>query len=212
MTDSSHRKQEEAEEARLGPLAAVPRKATRDRDEEPCPWRTAFQRDRDRIIHSKAFRRLALKTQVFIATTGDHHRTRLTHTLEVSQIARTLARGFGLNEDLAETISLGHDLGHTPFGHAGERCLARYHPGGFRHQDQSVRVVTVLTKNGEGLNLTREAIDGIARHSKGQGPIFASGDDRPMTWGTPPSGTPVKEASTNTTPAASATRTRASGW
>ncbi|MDR0356697.1 MAG: deoxyguanosinetriphosphate triphosphohydrolase [Deltaproteobacteria bacterium] len=168
-------------EARLSPLAASAKAASRSLPEEPCPWRTDFQRDRDRIIHCRAFRRLAHKTQVLIATTGDHYRTRLTHTLEVSLIARTLARGFALNEDLAEAVSLGHDLGHTPFGHAGERCLARLHPGGFRHQDQSVRVVTVLAKRGEGLNLTGEVIDGIRRHSKGRGPIFAADNDRPLT-------------------------------
>ncbi|MDR1297714.1 MAG: deoxyguanosinetriphosphate triphosphohydrolase [Deltaproteobacteria bacterium] len=165
----------------LSPLAALSGEATRERPEEPCPWRTAFQRDRDRIIHSKPFRRLAHKTQVFVATTGDHYRTRLTHTLEVSQIARTLARGFNLNEDLAETISLGHDLGHTPFGHAGERCLNKHSPRGFRHQDQSVRVVERLAKNGVGLNLTREVLDGIARHSKGRGPVFAPPHDKPLT-------------------------------
>ncbi|MDR1309802.1 MAG: deoxyguanosinetriphosphate triphosphohydrolase [Deltaproteobacteria bacterium] len=165
----------------LSPLAARSGSATRQVPEEPCPWRSHFQRDRDRIIHAKAFRRLAHKTQVFVATSSDHFRTRLTHTLEVSQVARTLARGFALNEDLTEAISLGHDLGHTPFGHAGEEVLDELNPFGFHHQDHSVRVVTRLAKNGAGLNLTREVIDGISKHSKGRGPIFAAGPFRPLT-------------------------------
>lgn len=130
--------------------------------------RPAFQRDRDRIIHCKAFRRLKHKTQVFFAPAGDHYRTRLTHTLEVSQIARTLAKSLCLNEDLTEAIALGHDLGHTPFGHWGERVLADLVPGGFSHTQQSVRVVDVLERDGEGLNLTFEVRDGIAHHSKGK--------------------------------------------
>ncbi|MBI5190647.1 MAG: deoxyguanosinetriphosphate triphosphohydrolase [Nitrospirae bacterium] len=134
--------------------------------------RTVYQRDRDRIIHSKSFRRLKHKTQVFLAPRGDHYRTRLTHTLEVSQIARTIARALRLNEDLTEAIALGHDLGHTPFGHAGEAVLNAIHPGGFNHYVQSLRVVDVLEKKGQGLNLTHEVRDGILHHSKGKGVMF----------------------------------------
>jgi dGTPase len=130
--------------------------------------RPAFQHDRDRIIHSKAFRRLKHKTQVFFAPEGDHYRTRLTHTLEVSQIARTIAKALRLHEELTEAIALGHDLGHTPFGHAGERVLDGLMPGGFRHYEQSLRVVDVLENDGRGLNLTWEVRDGIGRHSKGK--------------------------------------------
>ncbi|MBR3053722.1 MAG: deoxyguanosinetriphosphate triphosphohydrolase [Firmicutes bacterium] len=136
--------------------------------EEPDPMRTEFSRDRDRIIHCKAFRRLKQKTQVFLSPEGDHYRTRLTHTLEVAQIARTIARALRLNEDLTEAIALGHDLGHTPFGHAGERALSQFKPGGFRHYEQSVRVVTKLEKDHRGLNLTKEVINGIARHTTGE--------------------------------------------
>lgn len=135
--------------------------------EEPDPIRTCFQRDRDRIIHCNAFRRLKYKTQVFLAPERDHYRTRLTHTLEVSQIARTIARALMLNEDLTEAIALGHDLGHTPFGHAGERALDGCYPPGFRHNEQSVRVVEVLEKDGCGLNLTKEVCDGIWNHTSG---------------------------------------------
>src|SRR4026209_2147825 len=130
--------------------------------------RPAFQRDRDRIIHSKAFRRLKHKTQVFFAPTGDHYRTRLTHTLEVSQIARTIAKVLRLHEELTEAIALGHDLGHTPFGHAGERIIDELMPGGFNHYEQSLRIVDVLEGDGRGLNLTWEVRDGIAKHSKGK--------------------------------------------
>jgi dGTPase len=130
--------------------------------------RPAFQRDRDRIIHSKAFRRLKHKTQVFFAPTGDHYRTRLTHTLEVSQIARTIAKVLRLHEELTEAITLGHDLGHTPFGHAGERVIDRLMPGGFNHYVQSLRIVDQLENEGRGLNLTWEVRDGIAKHSKGK--------------------------------------------
>jgi len=172
---------EERELRNLGPYAAKSRDARRLRPEEPCPFRTSFQRDRDRIIHSKAFRRLAYKTQVFINPAGDHYRTRLTHTLEVSQIARTLANALNLNEDLTEAVALGHDLGHTPFGHSGERVLSRLHPQGFTHQAQSLRVVDHLDKDGAGLNLTVEVRDGIFRHSKGRGPIFAENGDGPAT-------------------------------
>ncbi len=133
--------------------------------EEKCPLRTDFSRDRDRIIHSKAFRRLKHKTQVFISLDNDHFRTRLTHTLEVSQIARTIARALGLNEDLAEAISMGHDLGHTPFGHSGERALDELSQKGFRHYEQSLRVVDILEKSGAGMNLTYEVRDGIVNHT-----------------------------------------------
>jgi dGTPase len=136
------------------------------RPEEPCPIRTVFQRDRDRIIHAKAFRRLKHKTQVFIAPQGDHYVTRLTHTLEVAQIARTIARALNLNEDLTEAIGLGHDLGHTPFGHVGEDVLNELYPEGFRHNEQSLRVVDLLENDGQGLNLTWEVRDGILNHSK----------------------------------------------
>ncbi len=172
---------EERELRILAPQAAMSRNARRLTEEEPCPFRTAFQRDRDRIIHSKAFRRLAYKTQVFTNPTDDHYRTRLTHTLEVSQIARTLANALNLNEDLTEAIALGHDLGHTPFGHSGERVLNRLHPGGFTHQAQSLRIVDHLSREYRGLNLTLEVRDGILKHSKGQGPIFARNGEDPAT-------------------------------
>ena len=136
--------------------------------EPKCDLRTDFQRDRDRIIHSNSFRRLKHKTQVFLSPEGDHYRTRLTHTLEVSQVARAIANGLLLNSDLTEAIALGHDLGHTPFGHAGERALDKVVPGGFRHYDQSLRVVDKLEKNGKGLNLTYEVRDGIVCHTKGK--------------------------------------------
>ena len=136
--------------------------------EEECSVRTCFQRDRDRIIHSQSFRRLKHKTQVFLAPSGDHYRTRLTHTLEVSQIARTIARALQLNEDLTEAIALGHDLGHTPFGHAGERALDKLCKDGFKHYEQSVRVVDMLEKYDKGLNLTDEVRNGILCHTKGE--------------------------------------------
>ena len=136
----------------------------RAREEEPCDIRPVYQRDRDRIIHCKAFRRLKDKTQVFLIPKGDHYRTRLTHTLEVSQIARSICKALQLNEDLTEAIALGHDLGHTPFGHAGERALNAVFPGGFRHYEQSLRVVDRLEKDGKGLNLTYEVRDGIRNH------------------------------------------------
>lgn len=132
---------------------------------EPCSMRTCFQRDVDRIVHCKAFRRLKHKTQVFLQPEGDHYRTRMTHTLEVMRIARTMARALRLNEDLTEAIAMGHDLGHTPFGHAGERLLNQIMPGGFRHYEQSLRVVERLENGGEGLNLTWEVRDGILRHT-----------------------------------------------
>ena len=140
----------------------------RQREETPCDLRTDFQRDRDRIIHCSSFRRLKHKTQVFIAPEGDHYRTRLTHTLEVSQIARTIARALRLNEDLTEAIALGHDLGHTPFGHAGERALNECTNDGFRHYEQSLRVVDFLEKRGRGLNLTFEVRNGILCHTRGE--------------------------------------------
>ncbi len=151
-------------------------------EEEACPVRTIFQVDRDRILHSKAFRRLKYKTQVFLAPEGDHYRTRLTHTLEVSQVARTMARALRLNEDLTEAIALGHDLGHTPFGHAGERVLNEILPDGFHHVNQSLRVIELLEKDGEGLNLSWEVRDGILLHSKGRGALLGrSRKDLPAT-------------------------------
>lgn len=159
---------EEQEKVLLSPYAAKSAESRgREHEEEPCPLRTAFQRDRDRIIHAKAFRRLKHKTQVFLSPEGDHYRTRLTHTLEVSQIARTIARALQLNEDLTEAIALGHDLGHTPFGHMGENVLNRICPHGFRHNEQSLRVVDVLERPG-GLNLTYEVRDGILCHTGGK--------------------------------------------
>ena len=157
---------EEREES-LSPHAVKSRYSRgRQKPEEPDPIRTCFQRDRDRIIHSKSFRRLKHKTQVFIAPLGDHYVTRLTHTLEVSQIARTIARALNLNEDLTEAIALGHDLGHTPFGHWGEDTLNELFSEGFRHNEQSLRIVDLLEKDGRGLNLTWEVRDGIVNHSK----------------------------------------------
>jgi dGTPase len=158
----------------------------RQRPEPPCPIRTAFQRDRDRIIHSKAFRRLSHKTHVFIAPEADHYRTRLTHTLEVAQIARTISRALRLNEDLTEAIALGHDLGHTPFGHTGEAALdAAYREfdpeAAFHHAEQSLRVVEVLEKDGQGLNLTHEVRDGIRRHTKGMRDLPLGSEDWPET-------------------------------
>ncbi|MDD5093024.1 MAG: deoxyguanosinetriphosphate triphosphohydrolase, partial [Dehalococcoidia bacterium] len=172
---------EEREEG-LSPYAAQSRLAKRDKPEEPSPIRTEFQRDRDRIIHTKAFRRLKHKTQVFIAPMGDHYVTRLTHTLEVSQIARTIARALRLNEDLAEAISLGHDLGHTPFGHVGEDVLNQILPGGFRHNEQSLRVVEVLERGGEGLNLTTDVREGILKHSKPREGLMGECWDAPATF------------------------------
>ena len=154
----------EKERAFLAPYAKKSYESLgRLRDEPACAMRTDFQRDRDRIIYSKSFLRLKNKTQVFFAPDGDHYMSRLTHTLDVSQIARSLARGLSLNEDLAEAIALGHDLGHTPFGHVGERVLSSLCPEGFRHSEQSLRVVDVLEKDGRGLNLTFEVRDGISQ-------------------------------------------------
>ncbi|NLG10008.1 MAG: deoxyguanosinetriphosphate triphosphohydrolase [Coriobacteriaceae bacterium] len=167
---------EQAEKLTLSPHAALSCNATRQKTVDLDPYRTAFQRDRDRILHCKSFRRLSHKTQVFIAPEGDHYRTRLTHTLEVAQISRSIAVALNLNEDLAEAIALSHDLGHTPFGHTGEEalseCLAHYynmdssqHPQLYRHNNQSLRVVDVIENNGRGLNLTNEVRDGIIHHT-----------------------------------------------
>ena len=173
---------EDRERHWLSPLAALSAESRgRAKTEEPSRVRTEFQRDRDRIIHSKAFRRLKHKTQVFIAPSGDHYVTRLTHTLEVSQLARTIARALRLNEDLAEAVSLGHDLGHTPFGHVGEEVLAELYPGGFRHNVQSLRVVDRLENSGQGLNLTFEVRDGILNHSKAHGDIMSGAAAKPAT-------------------------------
>ena len=171
------REELEAEEARRLSPHAVRVVNTRGRETpiEPCPLRTDFQRDRDRIIHCKSFRRLKYKTQVFLSPEGDHYRTRLTHTLEVAQIARTLARALKLNEDLTEAIALGHDLGHTPFGHIGERSLDELMPEGFRHNEQSLRMVEILEADGAGLNLTWEVRDGILCHSGKQAPSTLEG-------------------------------------
>lgn len=157
---------EKIEKETLSPYATLSQNSKgRQKECDECNLRTVFQRDRDRIIHAKSFRRLKHKTQVFLAPEGDHFRTRLTHTLEVSQIARTVARGLRLNEDLTEAIALGHDLGHTPFGHSGETILNRICPGGFRHYEQSLRVVELLENNGLGLNLTYEVRNGIVNHA-----------------------------------------------
>lgn len=164
---------EEIEKRTLHPKACLSADSRgRTRPEKEDDIRTCFQHDRDRIIHSKAFRRLKRKTQVFLTPMGDHYRTRLTHVLEVSQIARTIARALRLNEDLTEAIALGHDLGHTPFGHAGETILREIHPGGFNHFEQSLRVVDFLEQKGKGLNLTFEVRNGIVKHSKGMGKIL----------------------------------------
>ena len=159
---------ERRERETLSPLACLSSQSRgRERPATPCEIRTAFQRDIDRIVHCKAFRRLKHKTQVFLQPEGDHYRTRMTHTLEVARIARTIARGLALNEDLTEAVAMGHDLGHTPFGHAGERLLDEIMPAGFRHYEQSLRVVERLENNGEGLNLTWETRNGILCHTTG---------------------------------------------
>jgi len=161
---------EETERDILSPKACLSLDTKgRKKEEEPCPLRTCFQKDRDKIIHSKAFRRLKGKTQVFLAPEGDHYRTRITHVLEVTQIARTIARALYLNEHLTEAIGLGHDLGHTPFGHAGEETLGKLYPEGFRHERHGVRIVDTL----EDLNLTWEVKEGILKHSKGKGPLLS---------------------------------------
>ena len=167
---------EQIEQEILSPWAAKAGSSRgRARPEEDCPLRTIFQRDRDRVIHCKSFRRLKTKTQVFLSPRGDHYRTRLTHTLEVSQIARTIARALRLNEDLTEAIALAHDLGHTPFGHAGERALSELSGGRFKHYRQSLRVVDRLEKEGAGLNLSWEVRNGIVCHTEGKEPYTAEG-------------------------------------
>jgi dGTPase len=173
---------EEQERATLHPRAALSERSRgRERPEPEDELRPVFQRDRDRLLHCKSFRRLKGKTQVFLAPRGDHYRTRLTHTLEVAQVGRSIARALRLNEMLVEAMVMGHDLGHTPFGHAGERLLNEVVPGGFHHVIQSLRVVEVLEKDGRGLNLTAEVRDGILRHSKGRGNVLMKGGARALT-------------------------------
>lgn len=169
-------KLEQREHQILSPYAAFSNQSLgRDIDEEACDIRTIYQLDRDRILHCKAFRRLKHKTQVFLSPEGDHYRTRLTHTLEVAQIARTIAKALLLNEELTEAIALGHDLGHTPFGHAGERALSHICPVGFEHHMQSIRVVEILEKHGKGLNLSKEVSDGIKNHQTAGNPATLEG-------------------------------------
>ncbi|MBW2490562.1 MAG: deoxyguanosinetriphosphate triphosphohydrolase, partial [Deltaproteobacteria bacterium] len=164
---------EKREKGFIAPFGCLSSKSKgRQRDEKPCPVRTAFQLDRDRIVYSSAFRRLKRKTQVFLSPMGDHYRTRLTHTLEVAEIARTIARAMRLNEDLVEAIALAHDLGHPPFGHGGEMALKEIYSPDFSHHKQSLRIVDILEQNGKGLNLTYEVRDGILKHSKGYGKII----------------------------------------
>ncbi len=178
IEDLHVRELSEGREENLSPHAVQSKHSRgRQRFEPPDAIRTAFQRDRDRIIHSNAFRRLKHKTQVFIAPQGDHFATRLTHTLELSQIARTVARALNLNEDLTEAIALGHDLGHTPFGHVGEEVLNELCSEGFRHNEQSLRVVDILENDGQGLNLTWEVRDGILNHSKSRSGLFDAWPD-----------------------------------
>lgn len=180
--DDSIRHRLEAREETFSPYAARSA-ASKGRavTEEPSPMRTDYQRDRDRIIYCKAFRRLKHKTQVFIAPLGDHYVTRLSHTLEVSQIARTITRALNLNEDLAEAIAMGHDMGHTPFGHIGEDELNSIHPSGFKHSRQGLRIVDQIEKDGKGLNLTWEVRQGILLHSKPRGNFLAGGIDEDLT-------------------------------
>ena len=186
ITDAIRKKSEENEKLILAPQAQlVINTGGRLRPEEPCPIRTDYQRDRDRIIHSKAFRRLKHKAQVFISPENDHFRTRLTHSLEVFQVSTTIARALRLNEDLVGAIALGHDLGHTPFGHAGETALNNILKGydmglSFHHAMHSLKIVDVLEKDGKGLNLTKEVRDGISKHSKGTGDLN-NNDDIPLT-------------------------------
>lgn len=171
----------ELREDSLSPFAARSKYSHRELPEDPSDVRTEYQRDRDRIIHSKAFRRLKHKTQVFIAPSGDHYVTRLTHTLEVAQIARTIARALNLNEDLAEAIALGHDLGHTPFGHVGEKEVDELHPAGFTHASQSLRIVEKLEREGRGLNLTFDVRHGIVSHSKPKGDVMGGATPEDLT-------------------------------
>jgi len=166
-----------AREEGLSPYACRSAAAVRDAPEEPYPWENPFQRDRERVSHTNAFRRLKHKTQVFLAPVGDHYMTRLTHTLEVAQMGRTIARALGLNEDLVEAIALAHDLGHTPFGHVGEEVLNALLPGGFRHAEQSLRIVERLEAGGKGLNLTRQVREGIGAHSKPRGDFLTTTPD-----------------------------------
>ncbi|MBT3363525.1 MAG: deoxyguanosinetriphosphate triphosphohydrolase [Chloroflexi bacterium] len=182
MIHNEVRQRLEEDENGLSPHAAKSRTSRgRQRKEEPSEMRLEFQRDRDRIIHCNSFRRLKYKTQVFIAPIDDHYVTRLTHTIEVAQISRSIARALNLNEDLTEAIALGHDLGHTPFGHVGEEELNRLYPEGFRHNEQSLRVVETLENGGRGLNLTWEVRDGILKHSKSGMDLFDAGWDFPET-------------------------------
>lgn len=176
MTTTSVRQFLEDKETTLSPYATRSIEGLRDLEEEPCLTRTEFQRDRDRILHSKSFRRLKHKTQVFIAPAGDHFVTRLTHTLEVAQVARTIARALNLNEDLTEAVALGHDIGHTPFGHIGEEELNTLYHGGFRHAYQSLRLVEQLEKDGAGLNLTKQVREGIVSHSKPKGNLMGGNE------------------------------------
>src|SRR6266511_1036421 len=171
---------EELETTTLATYATKSAEGRRDKPDEPSPTRTAFAVDRDRIIHSKAFRRTKHKTQVFLAPVGDHYRTRLTHILEVNQIGRSIARALRLNEDLVEAMALGHDIGHTPFGHIGEELLAKFLPEGFRHNEQSVRIAEKLENNGKGLRLTAQTRDGILKHS-----APTSGGVETAAWGEP---------------------------
>ena len=164
----------EQREAALSPFASKSADATRDRDEEPSSVRAAFQRDRDRIIHSNCFRRLKHKSQVLVNPQGDHYMTRMTHVLQVSQVGRTIARALNLNEDLVEAAALAHDVGHTPFGHIGEHVLNERLPDGFTHAAQGVRTLTILEKHGEGLNLTHDVIEAVKRHSKPEGEFIAA--------------------------------------
>jgi dGTPase len=170
---SSVRRRLESREELLSLFASKSVDAARDISEDPPPTRTEFQRDRDRVIHTNSFRRLKHKSQVFVAPQGDHFTTRLTHVIEVAQVGRSIARGLNLNEDLVEAIGLGHDLGHTPFGHIGEGVLDQLLTGGFHHSRQSVRIVTLLEKDGKGLNLTEHVIDGIRNHSKPEGQFLS---------------------------------------
>ena len=171
----------EQREESLSPFASRSKDSRRDRPESASDVRTEYQRDRDRIVHSKSFRRLKHKTQVFIAPPGDHYVTRLTHTLEVAQIARTIARALNLNEDLTEAIALGHDLGHTPFGHVGEKEVDDLHPAGFTHAGQSLRIVEKLEREGRGLNLTSEVRQGIASHSKPREDVMGGATPHDLT-------------------------------
>ncbi len=185
------REQAEADEdRRLAKAATRSTQATRARPEAPDPLRLAFALDRDRILHSKAFRRLKRKTQVFLAPVGDHYRTRLTHTLEVNQLGRTIARALGLNEDLVDAMTLGHDIGHTPYGHIGEEVLAEFLPEGFRHNEQSVRIVEKLEKGGKGLNLAEQTKDGMLKHSATRDALHTAAWGVPMT----PEGTVTRYA------------------